>query len=368
MSSKISKRTMIQFREYLVGHTLREIEDFFDAEGITKGRAPDNVTGERRSLVEAFYSTLNLDRPSDQNKLLKVYEAILVPLALRNPEVAKGLIAWLARDGFSFTNNQLTPNNVEEHTVEEVTCWSPDKLRFFISHRDVKKVEAKALGAQLETIGVSCFVAHDSIEPMSRWKFEILKALKTMEAFVCFITEDYYESVWTNQEIGFALAKKVPIYLYSHDRSDPLGFSHDIQAIKTGPETLIQLIKRDFGGHPSIKQALLSKVIEAKNGSFDNAKNKFIEIVDLIFSDFEIERLAEAINGQAKYINQLNCLLWDPIKPEHQNRVRIQGATHYRDLLAHILNQHTGKRFHIVQQSEDRWSLVDQQPPREEGQ
>ena len=132
----------------------------------------------------------------------------------------------------------------------------------------------KQLAAVLEEMGLSCFVAHDSIQPLSVWKFEIEKGFKTMDAFVCFLTEDYFESVWTNQGIGFALARKVPVYLFSHDGTDPKGFKHDIQAIKTGADTLVQLIKRDFEDHPSIKQALLGRVIDAKNGSFDNAKNK----------------------------------------------------------------------------------------------
>lgn len=363
MSSQISKRTMIQFREHLVGYTLREIQDLFEGEGIPRGTPPDNVSGERRTLVEAFYSSLNLDRPGDQSKLLRVYEAVLVPLNLRNPELAKTLIAWLERDGFNFANNRLILSDPDEPNHKDVSCWLPGKLRFFISHRDSKKVEAKALGAHLEAIGLTCFVAHDSIEPMSQWKFEILKALKTMEAFVCFITEDYYESVWTNQEIGFALSKGVPLYLYSHDRSDPKGFNLDIQAIKTGPETLVQLIKRDFGGHNSIKQALLGRLLEAKDGTFENAKNRFIEIVDLKFNDFEIDRLVETINGRAKYINQLTCLLLDQIKPGHLGLVKEPSHTHYRDLLKVILDQHSGKRYDLVEEGNDRWKVVDRHPP-----
>jgi nucleoside 2-deoxyribosyltransferase len=349
---------MLQFREHLVGYTLREIDDLFTGEGVQKGTAPDNINGERRSLIEAFYSSINLNRIEDKNKLLKVYEAVLIPLTIRNPDASKALINWLERDGFNFKNNQIVSHDSEESEVVDLSCWIPNRLRFFISHRDVKKVAAKQLAAQLEDMGASCFVAHDSIQPMSVWKFEIEKALKTMDAFVCFITDDYYESVWTNQEIGFALAKKIPIYLYSHDRTDPKGFNQDIQAIKTGPDTLLQLIKRDFGTHPSIKQILLSRVIEAKNGSFENAKNKFIEIADLQLSDFEIERLVEAINGPAKYINQLSCLLYDPIKPSHLGRAKSSDYTFYRDLLGSIFSQHTQKRFQIIQEG-DRWLIQD---------
>jgi hypothetical protein len=354
---------MIQFREHLVGYTLREIDDLFTGEGVKKGTAPDNLSGERRTLVEAYYSALNIDRSEDRKKLLKVFEAVLIPLVLRNPEASKTLISWLERDGFSFRNNQILSVDVDE-SIPELSYWIPNRLRFFVSHRDTKKVQAKQLAAVLEEMGLSCFVAHDSIQPLSVWKFEIEKGLKTMDAFVCFLTEDYFESVWTNQEIGFALARKVPVYLFSHDGTDPKGFKHDIQAIKTGPETLVQLIKRDFEDHPSIKQALLGRVIDAKNGSFDNAKNKFIEIAELNLSDFEIERLVEAINGPAKYINQLNCLLFDPIKTNHLNKIKTTGIGFYRELLARLLSQHSQKRYQVVQDGE-RWLVSDLTPPVE---
>lgn len=234
-----------------------------------------------------------------------------------------------------------------------------DKLKLFISHRDSKKVEAKNLAKQLEPYGITCFVAHDTIEPMSLWKDEILKALQTMEAFVCFITADFYESEWTNQELGYAIAKGAPVYLYSHDKSDPKGFKLDIQAIKTGIRTLIDLIRRDFSSHIALRQSSIDRVTEAKDGSFDNAKNQFVEVVGLFLTDPEIETLVEAIKAPARYINQLQILLSDPLKGDHVDQFKKQGVTHYRDLLKSILDRHSRKRFEIKQQSEGQWYVFD---------
>ena len=48
--------------------------------------------------------------------------------------------------------------------------WEKDKIRIFISHRDRCKNEARKLAQMLSTSGVTCFFAHDSIQPMSIWK------------------------------------------------------------------------------------------------------------------------------------------------------------------------------------------------------
>jgi hypothetical protein len=122
---------------------------------------------------------------------------------------------WLREDGWelypireiaggkllSFRQVNAVPTPKE---AEVVHIWDQRKLRFFISHRDNHKAEAKKLGQELEKVGISSFVAHDSIQAMSTWKIEIMKALQTMDAFICFITSDFYESVWTNQEVGLA--------------------------------------------------------------------------------------------------------------------------------------------------------------------
>jgi hypothetical protein len=60
---------------------------------------------------------------------------------------------------------------------DTLSIWRPGYIRLFISHRDTKKAEAKRLAEALESYGVSAFVAHDTIEPMTTWQREILNGL-----------------------------------------------------------------------------------------------------------------------------------------------------------------------------------------------
>jgi hypothetical protein len=56
------------------------------------------------------------------------------------------------------------------------------------------------------------------------WQQEIEKGLETMEVMLAFITDDFHDSVWTNQEVGYALGKGVPIIPVKFGRNDPDGF------------------------------------------------------------------------------------------------------------------------------------------------
>lgn len=240
-------------------------------------------------------------------------------------------------------------NAVQKPKDDEVAhIWDPHRLRFFISHRDAHKVAAKQLAAELNIYGVSSFVAHDSIQAMSTWKNEIMKALQTMDACLCFITNDFYESEWTNQEVGFALARGVPIYLYSVDRTDPRGFKLDTQAIKTGVPELLRCIKKDFAQDAKFKTMFVDNFVAAVNGSWDRAKNCFYDLVGLRFNDSEIERLVAAFSAPAKYSNQLAAILHDQIKEEHKAHPKLRGYTFYREYLEEILKQHSRRPYSVA--------------------
>jgi TIR domain-containing protein len=84
-------------------------------------------------------------------------------------------------------------------------------FRLFLSHKAEVKKETSALKERLEAFGASCFVAHVDIHPTKEWQDEIESALSSMDAFVALLTEKFHESDWTDQEVGFALARGVPI-------------------------------------------------------------------------------------------------------------------------------------------------------------
>ncbi len=180
--------------------------------------------------------------------------------------------------------------------------WSTNCIKLFISHRDTHKAEAYKLAENLTEYGVSSFVAHDSIEPDEEWQSEIEKALQSMDLLLVFITEDLFDSAWTNQEIGFALGKKVPIVSIKLGTKDPVGFISKKQAIKGHPDNVAEnavkiweTIEKRLGEKPIFNQALINRFVTAD--TFRRAKDRFNLIAKRTnLKEDEVEVLVEAYN------------------------------------------------------------------------
>ncbi len=116
----ISKKTRTEFREFLVGWTLREIENEFSSAGLEPDRSYDpQLGGQRREFVEQYYHILDFTDPNDVARLLRVYEAILAycethianPGTYTDPATLKQeydkLVGCLRRDGYEFNEGRL---------------------------------------------------------------------------------------------------------------------------------------------------------------------------------------------------------------------------------------------------------------------
>jgi hypothetical protein len=79
LAELISRKTRNEFREYLVSWPLREIETEFDSAGIRpRLDYQPPVGGQRRTLVEQYYAAIDFSSRSDVERLLRVYEAVLI--------------------------------------------------------------------------------------------------------------------------------------------------------------------------------------------------------------------------------------------------------------------------------------------------
>src|ERR1700752_1963309 len=180
---------------------------------------PDEVLGDigfesAKQLAETICNDLNKCAGSVNNESIR-----LVHLELTDQSDAD------FQSAVSFAQQQQT-------NPDSIRFWKPGHLRMFVSHRDTHKSSARDLADALDAYGISTFVAHDTIEPMATWQREIEKALETMEVMLAFVTDDFHDSVWTNQEVGYALGKGVPIIPIKFEHKDPVGFIGPKQALK----------------------------------------------------------------------------------------------------------------------------------------
>ena len=149
----ISKTTRNEFRELMVGYTLREIEMTFDAGGLTPRSDYDpQVGGQRRGLVECYYANIDFTSAIDIKKLLAVYEEIIENLrqsAERTPgaqidATVNALLRRMERDGFRYESGRFIvgPNAAIVHAPslvqlsEESIQEQVEKARLKVSHGD----------------------------------------------------------------------------------------------------------------------------------------------------------------------------------------------------------------------------------------
>jgi TIR domain len=119
------------------------------------------------------------------------------------------------------------------HTVADdaaLRIWG-EGFRLFLSHKAEVAKQTSELKERLTSFGVSAFVAHRDIRPTREWQDEIENALYSMDAFVALMTNDFHESDWTDQEVGFALARGVPVIAVQLERP-PYGFLGKFQALR----------------------------------------------------------------------------------------------------------------------------------------
>jgi hypothetical protein len=139
------------------------------------------------------------------------------------------------------------------------------------------------------------------------WQGEIELALRSMHALVALVTPDFRESNWTDQEIGWALGRGLPV-IPVRLGADPYGFAGKVQAVAgdlTSPailaESLVEVLRRNRNTHGEIRRAFVSAFEEAK--SFAMAKALCAHIVEIDdFTDEEIDRIKKACleNDQVK--------------------------------------------------------------------
>jgi hypothetical protein len=110
------------------------------------------------------------------------------------------------------------------------------RFRLFVSHIAIHRDKATRVKACLAVYGIEGFVAHEDIEPTLEWQSEIEKALQTMDAFLAIHTPGFSKSIWTQQEIGYAVARGVKIISLKMGE-DPTGFISKQQALARRSQT-----------------------------------------------------------------------------------------------------------------------------------
>jgi hypothetical protein len=113
-------------------------------------------------------------------------------------------------------------------------------FRLFISHISKDKLIATRLKEALLRYDIAGFVAHEDIHPTLAWQDEIERALLTMDALIAVHTVGFAASIWTQQEIGYALCRGTKVISFKMGE-DPTGFIGKHQALARRNRTAEQI-------------------------------------------------------------------------------------------------------------------------------
>jgi hypothetical protein len=229
----------------------------------------------------------------------------------------------------------MTETRIISPDVEK-RIWGEEGYRVFLSHKSEVKIQTAQLKKELKQFGVSCFVAHEDIEPTKDWQVEIENALLSMNALVALMTEKFHESDWTDQEVGFALGRRVPIVSLKLGRG-PYGFLWKFQAVSclwdsAAIEIIKTLLKHDQVDHDQLLDAYIKAVRKCENFAEANRLSKVLpSIVKL--SDQQANDLISAFNENDQVRYSYGFLGDDPQKDGN-------GLVHY-------LNQLTSCHYEV---------------------
>lgn len=115
-----------------------------------------------------------------------------------------------------------------------------------------------------------------------------------MDAFVALMTVSFHESLWTDQEVGFAIGRGVPIIAAKLGR-DPYGFIGKFQALSctwdSAPTGIVSLLVR----HSRMLDAFISAAETCTSFDHGNTLSLILSEINAI-SDEQAQRLCKAFN------------------------------------------------------------------------
>jgi hypothetical protein len=197
----ISKRTRREFQEWLVGWTLRTISDLFDNHNIKFVSLPEDQlpSGQRRSLVECYYVSVDWSNPQDVRHILDAYEDILIEIPTAYEEGKQKLIRYLEKDGYIYDGGRIVSQALDTALVDTIPIVGLDTEHLYLYvdriNASIESDPSLAIGstkelieATLKTILNGCGLKYDDK------KDDIPKLLKLVQKVLELAPDDVDDS------------------------------------------------------------------------------------------------------------------------------------------------------------------------------
>jgi hypothetical protein len=245
------------------------------------------------ALPESLYLTAMKQKDGIQNeireglnKVHNIQNEFIQEVFLEMDVVEHG--EWRKASGVLVAEQRIVPPDATKR------IWGEEGFRVFLSHKSEVKKETGVLKEGLHVFGISCFVAHEDIHPTKAWQDEIENALSSMDAFVALMTEKFHDSDWTDQEVGFAVARGVPIIAVRLGQ-DPYGFIGKFQALSATWSTACEEIAKVMIRNDRMFNAYIHALRKCSSWNNGNTLAKVLDCREELTST-QIDELVKAYN------------------------------------------------------------------------
>jgi hypothetical protein len=221
---------------------------------------------------------------------------------------------WRQKSGLMLGRKNSVPPNATAR------IWGSAKFRIFLSHKVEVKAETAKLKRQLLSYGASSFVAHTDIHPTKQWQDEIEYALSSMDGFVALMTPDFHNSNWTDQEVGFAFARGVPIVAVRMGL-DPYGFIGKFQGLTSSWDTVAEDIVKLFINNEMMFRAYLEVLRDCPSFEEGIRLAKVLPGIEHL-TDSQVDDIVEVYNDTSQL---KGCFAFNGSRPSSFG----PGLTHY---------------------------------------
>lgn len=229
---------------------------------------------------------------------------------------------WRKESGLLLTGHRTIAPKVASRVWGNEGCY-----RVFLSHKNEVKKETAELKEKLKLFGISAFVAHEDIHPTKKWQDEIENALFSMDAFVALMTEEFHDSVWTDQEVGVAFGRGVQIISIKLGK-DPYGFIGKFQALScawdTAPKEIVKILLKYDG----MANAYIKAVQRCECWEDGNALSEVLPFINKL-SNQQVDGLISAYNENSQVHGSFG----------------FNGKSSRYDGLVYHLNRQTGRKY-----------------------
>lgn len=164
----------------------------------------------------------------------------------------------------------------------------------------------------MEKIGFEVFLAHEDIKPSLEWQNEIIRNLKRCDIFIPFLSKNFENSEWTDQETGMVIADGKFIIPLQVD-APPYGFIGKYQSQKLykssrgeldfdkTAEEITKIIINDERFRSDMKEFVINGLINSMSYYEANARVKLLKFFNK-FTNREVNKICEsAINNNQIY-------------------------------------------------------------------